>query len=161
MHAPVVAQKELGELLAEVEDDVSVPVLARNGVGPEILHENDLVGDLLRSTRKLHVCIGIYKRCARRRLTCSELVMQCTAQGQGESHHSPPPVGPCLLDPVGQVPDKVKEEILFRNTDSFIRDLDKEAKALSGFEVERLSYVLSKPFALIKESTSDPRGSDG
>ena len=68
---------------------------------------------------------------------------------------------PCLLDPVSQVPDKVKEEILFRNTDSFIRDLDKEAKAFSGFEVERLSYVLSKPFALIKESTSDPRGSDG
>ena len=68
---------------------------------------------------------------------------------------------PCLPDPVGQVPDKVKEEILFRNTDNFIRDLDKEAEAFSRFEVDRLSYVLSKSFALVKESTSDPRGSDG
>ena len=51
---------------------------------------------------------------------------------------------PRLLNPVGQVPDKVKEEIFFLNADDFIGDLDKEAEAFAGLEVKRLSYVLTE-----------------
>ena len=32
----------------EMEDDVSVPVLSRDGVRPQLLHEEDLVGELRR-----------------------------------------------------------------------------------------------------------------
>ena len=40
----VVAPQELGHLLVVVEDDVRVGVPAGHCVGPELLHEEDLVG---------------------------------------------------------------------------------------------------------------------
>ena len=50
----------------------------------------------------------------------------------------------CLLYPVGQVPNKVEEEIPFRNTDNFVGNLDKEAEAFAGSEVEPLNNVLTE-----------------
>ena len=51
---------------------------------------------------------------------------------------------PRLLYPVGQVPNKVKEEIPFWNTDDFVGNLDKEAEAFAGSEVEPLNNVLTE-----------------
>ena len=47
-----------------------------------------------------------------------------------------------LFYPVGEVPNKVKEENSFCNFDDFVGHIDKEAEAFTGSEVERLSYVL-------------------
>ena len=44
--ALVVAPEQLGQLLVEVEDDVGAPVLARHRAGPELPHEEHLVGEL-------------------------------------------------------------------------------------------------------------------
>ena len=51
---------------------------------------------------------------------------------------------PRLLNPVGQVANKVKEEIPFWNADDFVGNLDKEAEAFTGSKVEPLSYVLTE-----------------
>ena len=44
--ALVVAPEQLGQLLVKVEDDVGVPVFARNRVRPQLLHEEHLVREL-------------------------------------------------------------------------------------------------------------------
>ena len=64
--ALVVAPQQLWQLLVEVEDDVCIPVLAGDGVCPQFLHEEDLVGELSRRICKLGVNTGIYKTSARR-----------------------------------------------------------------------------------------------
>ena len=46
--------------------------------------------------------------------------------------------GSALPDPVSDVTDEVKEEISLRDADHFVRQLDKQAEALSGLHVEPL-----------------------
>ena len=61
----VVGLNKLGQLLEEVENEVSLPVncklylglvmftkASRDGVGPEFLHEEDLVGELRRVSKQ-------------------------------------------------------------------------------------------------------------
>ena len=90
-----------------VEDDVSVCVFAGHGVGPQLLHEEDLIGELRR-------------RAVSRR--------------------------PSLLDPVGQVPDEVEEEVALRNGNDLVRDFDEKAEALGRSKVQACGDVLAKVF---------------
>jgi len=69
----------------KVEDGVGVDVLAGDSLGPEFLHEEDLVGEL-----RGH---GSQSITSRRRATTS------------------------LADPVGQMTNKVEEEITVWHTD--------------------------------------------
>ncbi len=90
-----------------VEDDVSICVFSGHGVGPQLLHEEDLIGELRRRT--------VSRR-------------------------------PSLLDPVGQVPDEVEEEVAFRNRNDLVRDLDEKAEALGRSKVQAGGDVLAKVF---------------
>ena len=54
------------------------------------------------------------------------------------------PRGPGLLDPVGQVADKVEEEVAFGDGDDLVRDLDEEGEALAGAEVQPLRDALAE-----------------
>lgn len=44
--AAVVTAEEFGQFLMEVEDGIGVSILARHRVGPQFLHEEDLVSKL-------------------------------------------------------------------------------------------------------------------
>ena len=56
-----------------------------------------------------------------------------------ELRRSAVPRGPCLLDPVGQVADKVEEEVALGHGDDLVGDLDEEGEALGGTEVQALA----------------------
>ena len=101
----IITSEEFGQLLVVVEDDVSVDVLSGNGVGPQLLHEEDLIGELRRRTV---------------------------------------PGRPGLLDPVCQVSDEVEEEIALGDGDDLVSDLDEEAEAFRGLEVQPLRDVLAE-----------------
>ena len=64
---------------------------------------------------------------------------------------SPPPslwltvsVGPGLQNPLSQVPDEVKEELVLRDAEDLVGDLDEEAEPLAGDEVEPLDDSLAE-----------------
>ena len=48
--AAVIASQQFGQFLMEMEDCVCIAVLARHSVGPQFLHEKDLVGELWRNS---------------------------------------------------------------------------------------------------------------
>ena len=88
-----------------VEDDVSVDVFSGHGVGPQLLHEEHLIGELW---------------------------------------GRPVPGGPGLLDPVGEVPDEVEEEVALRDGNDLVGDLDEKAEAFRGSQVQPLRDVLAE-----------------
>ena len=46
--ASVITPQQLGQFLMEMKDGICITVLARHSVGPQFLHEKDLVGELWR-----------------------------------------------------------------------------------------------------------------
>ena len=61
-----------------------------------------------------------------------------------ELRRSAVPRGSRLLDPVGQMADKVAEEVALGDGDDLVRDLDEEGEALAGAKVEALRDALAE-----------------
>ena len=52
--------------------------------------------------------------------------------------------GSGLFDPIGEMADKVEEEVGLWNTYDFIGDLDKQAETLGRFQSKSVGYALTK-----------------
>ena len=120
----MISSQQLGKLLVEVEDNISIPVLPRHGVGPQLLHEEHLVRELGCCPYKHTALISkIFFK------TISVLTVTCWTS---------------FLDPVSQVTNKIKEEVTLGNTDHLVRDLDKQTESFAGSQVQPLCNVLTE-----------------
>ena len=115
-----------------MEDDVGITILPWHRVGPQLLHEENLICKL-----RSCACKGKFKlpafTLADFELFAFHFKIQLTISS-----------GTGFLDPVGQVADKIKEEISLRNTDDLVSDLDKQTKALAGSQVQSLPNILTE-----------------